>query len=62
MPPASHVDESLGGKAWGFSELTLAEMLRDPIVRDLMRSDGVSECDVRRSFNLRRLRNFAFAA
>jgi hypothetical protein len=62
MQPASHFDESFAGNAYGFRELTLAEMLRDPIVQDLMRSDGVSASDVKRTFDLRSGRKFALAA
>ena len=62
MTPASRFDESFARNAYGFRELTLAEMLDDPIVRDLMRSDGVSRSEVRRLFSLKRLRNLALAA
>jgi hypothetical protein len=62
MKPISLFDEFSMGKTYGFKELTLAEMLRDPIIRDLMRSDGVSPSDVRRIFSPRRLRNLGLAA
>ncbi len=62
MTPASHSGESFAGTSYGFRELTLADMLRDPIVQDLMRSDGVSCSDVRRVFSLRRLQNLVLAA
>ena len=62
MKPIFHFDESFAGNAYGFRELTLAEMLRDPIVQDLMRSDGVSRSEVRRLLSSRRPRNLALAA
>lgn len=62
MKPVSHVDEPFAGHAYGFRELTLADMLRDPIVQDLMRSDGVSRSDLRRILSSRQPRNLALAA
>jgi hypothetical protein len=62
MKPVSILDDFSMGKTYGFKELTLAEMLRDPIVQDLMRSDGVSRSEVRHIFSLRRLRKLALAA
>jgi len=62
MQPISHFDEFSLGKTYGFKELTLAEMLRDPIVQDLMRSDGVSPSDLRRILSSRQPRNLALAA
>ena len=62
MKPASHFDGSFAGNAYGFRELTLAEMLGDPIVRDLMRSDHVSPSDIRKIFSGQGGRNFALAA
>jgi hypothetical protein len=62
MKPVSHFDEPFAGHAYGFRELTLADMLRDPIVQDLMRSDGVSRSDLRRILNSRHPRNLALAA
>jgi hypothetical protein len=62
MQPSSHFDEFFIGNAYGFRELTLAEMLYDPIVEDLMRSDGVSPSDVKKIFSWRRVRNIVLAA
>jgi hypothetical protein len=62
MTPISSFDDFSMGKTFGFKELTLAEMLRDPIVQDLMRSDGVSPSDLRRILSPRRPRNLALAA
>lgn len=58
----SSFDDFSMGKTYGFKELTLVEMLRDPIVQDLMRSDGVSPSDLRRLLSSRRPRNLALAA
>jgi hypothetical protein len=52
----------LHGKNYGFRELTLAEMLRDPIVQDLMRNDGISPPRVKKIFSQRRVQNLALAA
>lgn len=62
MKPVSSFDGFAMGKTYGFRELTLADMLRDPIVQDLMRSDGVSCSDVQRVFSVRRPQNLALAA
>jgi hypothetical protein len=62
MQPKFHFGESFAGNAYGFRELTLMEMLLDPIVQDLMRSDGVSPSDVKKIFCRRRVRNLALAA
>ena len=62
MKPISHFDEFSMGKTYGFKELTLVEMLGDPIVQDLMRSDCVSPSDLRRLSSARRPRNLALAA
>ncbi len=62
MQPISYFDDFSMGKTYGFKELTLADMLRDPIVQDLMRSDGVTRSDLRRLLSLRRPRNLALAA
>lgn len=43
-------------------ELTLCEMLDDPIVQDVMRSDGISRSDVLVAFRINDCRNFALAA
>ena len=62
MKPFSSFDDFSMGKTYGFKELTLADMLGDPIVQDLMRSDGVSPSDLRRILSSRRPRNLALAA
>lgn len=62
MQPSSHFDDFSMGKTYGFKELSLADMLRDPIVQDLMRSDGVSRADLRRLLSSRQPRNLALAA
>jgi hypothetical protein len=62
VKPIFLFDDFSMGKTYGFKELTLADMLRDPIVQNLMRSDGVSPSDVRQAFSLRRLRNLDLAA
>jgi hypothetical protein len=46
----------------GFAELTLREMLRDPIVLDLMKSDGVTRGDVVGSFKSEGRKKFRLAA
>ena len=43
-------------------ELTLCEMLDDPIVQDVMRSDGISRAEVLAAFRINDCRNFALAA
>jgi hypothetical protein len=62
MKPASHFDDSIANNAFGFRELTLAQMLGDPIVRDLMRSDRVSPLDIRKILSGRGSLNLALAA
>jgi hypothetical protein len=39
-----------GARPFGFKELTLRQMLLDPIVQDLMRADKVSTPDVLKAF------------
>ena len=43
-------------------ELTLCEMLDDPIVQDVMGSDGVSRSDVLAAYKIKDCKNFARAA
>lgn len=62
MLPISHFNEFSMSKTNGFKELTLADMLRDPIVQDLMRSDCVTSSDIRKIFNGRSVRRLALAA
>jgi hypothetical protein len=62
MKPVSSFDDFSMGKTYGFRELTLAEMLGDPIVRDLMRSDRVTSSDIRKILGGRGARRFALAA
>ena len=62
MQPSSYFDKFSLGKTYGFKELTLAEMLRDPVVQDLMRSDYVTSSDIRKIFNGRSVRRLALAA
>ena len=62
MKPAFHFDACFAGNAYGFRELTLADMLRDPIIQDLMRSDRVSAADIRKVFSGRGVRRLALAA
>jgi hypothetical protein len=46
----------------GFAELTLREMLRDPIVLDLMKSDGITRGDVLGAFKCESRKKFRLAA
>jgi hypothetical protein len=62
MKPFFSFDDFSLGKTYGFKELTLADMLGDPIVQDLMRSDRVTPSDVRKVFSGRGRRSFALAA
>ena len=62
MKSPTQFSDSFQANAYGFRELTLAEMLGDPIVRDLMRSDRVSASDIKRIFSGRGNSNFAYAA
>ena len=62
MKPVSSFDDFSMGKTYGFKELTLEDMLRDPIVQDLMRSDDVTCSDLRRILSSKRPRNLALAA
>jgi hypothetical protein len=43
-------------------ELTLCEMLDDPIVQDVMRSDRISRADVLAAFRLNDCRKLSLAA
>lgn len=62
MKRASQFEDFFPANAYGFRELTLAELLSDPIVRDLMRSDRVSPSDIKRIFSGRGSLNLALAA
>jgi len=45
-----------------YREPTLRELLDDPVVQDVMRSDGVSRADVERAFAMQARRRFRVAA
>ena len=46
----------------GLKELTLCEMLGDPIIQDVMRSDGVTRADVLAAYRIEDCAKLRFAA
>jgi hypothetical protein len=62
MPTSSDLSNAFRRISSGFAELTLREMLNDPIVMDLMKSDGVTRREVIGAFRCEDRKNLRLAA